>query len=770
MTGEGNVPQPETSRDNGIYHPDFDRDVTLEEYLDHIRPEWPTIGILFTSNLWVYDNMDHLDAFIRKFESIEVNVIPVFFSTMVSNYEKRQSASSIVEKYFMDKGKCRVDAIAVCTSFSQVNNSRDCYGIYTPDEQNFFHTLTDVPVMQCMSVSGHYSDYEESAQGLSKAEFNMSVIWPELDGQIITVPIASNEGGMRMKRYSPIDDRIDHLARMMKSWAIISRIPRSERKIAILMYQSRPETGRIGSAAGLDTIESVNDMLIRFDKEGYTLDHVPANGKELIDEILDNITNDLEWSSPERVREKAVALIDVKDYREHYDRIPDFNRRRMEDSWGEPPGPVSVDNGKFVIPGIVNGNIYIGYQPLRGWAEQMESVYHDPVIPCTHQYLEFYRWLKNDFKTNIVFHMGTHGTLEWLPGKNHGLSSKCFPDLVLDGIPHIYPYIIDDPGEGVQCKRRSEAVLIGHMCPTMMRAGTYEDISNIDRPLQEFFKSKASVSGDRKESMLQEILDSVRKVDMLKDLGLPEDITAIQFEEHLGDLHDYIMDIKDSIIRDGLHILGRPPENERLDETIYSIMRMDNGDIPSVRRSFFASYGLDVDHLLDDPSGITDGELNSILIDRIDSELMIKLGRMRELDYDTEGCLELFDRLTADLRTSITYICEKLSINLRRMTDEMDNLMHACDSGYVLPGPSGAPTRGNAHILPMGRNYYGIDPDIVPPIASWNIGKKMADQMIQRYIEDKGTYPREIAFIIWATDTIKTNGDEIGRASCRERV
>lgn len=759
LTGEGSVPEPVTSRESGIFHPDFSRDISLEEYLEHMVPGRPTIGILYTANLWIYDNQTHIVSLIRKMEELEMNVIPVFFSALVHNMDGKSGTAAIVQKYFMDGDRCRVNAIAMCSSFSQINNSRDCYGIYTPDEQNFFHTMTDVPVMQVMQISGHYADYEETAEGLSKSEFNMGVIWPELDGQIITVPIASGEGGKKMKKYTPLDDRIDHLCRMIKNWAVISSIPRSERKIAILMYQSRPDTGRIGGAAGLDSIESVCDMLKRFAKEGYTLDHVPENGTELVKEIIDNITNDLEWSSSQRIRDKAVALIDNSCYLKEYEKLSEFNRRTIEESWGKPPGKISVDNGKFVIPGIVNGNIYIGFQPLRGWAEQMEAVYHDPVIPCPHQYIEFYRWLKNDFKTNVVFHIGTHGTVEWLPGKSHGLSSKCFPDLVLDGIPNVYPYIIDDPGEGVQCKRRSEAVLIGHMCPTMTRAGSYDDIEAIDAPLQEYFKFKASLSGDRKEAVIGEVLEAVRRQDMLKDLGLPEDITAEGFEEHLEDVHDYIMEIKDALIRDGLHILGRAPEGELLDETIYGLTRQRNGDVPSLRGAYYASLGYNLDSMLENPSSMTGGELNSVIIDRTDGQLMELLAHLRESGYDADLVKGL--NMTEDLREAIEYVCDEVSKNVMKMTDEMDNMMHACDGGYVLPGPSGAPMRGNAHILPMGRNYYGIDPDIVPPRASWEIGKKMADQMIQRYIEDKGIYPKEVGFIIWATDTIKTNGDDV---------
>ncbi|MGN1046434.1 MAG: cobaltochelatase subunit CobN, partial [Candidatus Cryptobacteroides sp.] len=567
-----------------------------------------------------------------------------------------------------------------------------------------------------------------------------------------------------IKKYSPIEDRVEHLANVVKGWASLAHKPRSERRIAVLMYQSRPDSGRIGGAAGLDTIESVSDMLKRFDKEGYTLDHVPENGRALIDEVLDNITNDLEWSSSERIREKALDLVSKDRYLAHYSNISRFNQQRMEDSWGKPPGEVSVDDGKMVIPGLMNGNILIGYQPLRSWADQMEAVYHDPVVPNPHQYLEFYRWLKHDFKADIIFHMGTHGTLEWLPGKSVGLSGKCFPDLVLDGIPNVYPYVIDDPGEGIQCKRRIESVLIGHMCPAMARAGSYDELSEVENSLQEYFKAKASVRGDKRVSMVAEILESVRKADLLNDLHLDDGITPEEFEDHLEDLHDYLTELKDAIVRDGLHILGRAPEGERMDESIYSIMRLDNGDIPSLRSAYGEAMGYDIDALIEDPSGMTDGELNSVILDNIDNNLMESIRGMRECGFDTDTVIKDISskmKITDRLRESVEYACGTLAPNLMRMTDEMENMMRACDGKYVLPGPSGAPTRGNARILPMGRNFYGIDPDIIPPKSSWEIGRKMADQMIQRYMDEKGCYPREVGFVIWATDTMKTNGDDV---------
>ena len=763
LTGEGEVPEPVTHRASGIHHPDCEADITLEEYIRRMDPSKATVGLMYASNLWIYGNQRHIDALIRELETQGMNVIPVFFSATVGSDPSSRGAVSVVREYFMDGDRPRIDALIMTTPFSQLNNSRDCSGIYTPDEQNFYHMLTDVPVFQAMSSPVHFSDYEEVAGGSSSDGFRISVIWSEVDGQIITVPIGSNEGGRGgPKRYSPIQDRISHLARLVRGWTVLSRTPRSDRKVAVLLYQSRPDSGRIGNSAGLDTIQSVRDMLERLDSEGYTVDHVPADQRELVDELLDNITNDLEWSSPERVREKAADLMPMDEYMETYGSLSEFDRSRMEDSWGEPPGTVSVEGGRFVIPGVVNGNVFIGYQPLRSWADQMEAVYHDPYVPMTHQYLAFYRWLRDDFGANVVVHMGTHGTLEWLPGRSIALSGKCFPDIVLDGIPNVYPYVIDDPGEGIQAKRRSEAVLIGHMCPAMTRADSYDDVASVDGPLQEYFKAKAS-SENVRNAILGQLLDAMRGTGMLEELGIPSDVDAAGLEEYVEQVHDHITEVKDALIRDGLHVLGRAPEGDILLEDVYSLTRIRNGSIPSLRRSVGLSMGYDMDRLMDDPSGMTDGRVNSSIIDDVDMGTRNLLRRMLECGFSRERCMDLVSDMGSrdDLCMVVGYICDSLVPNLLRMTDEMDNMMHAFDGGYVLPGPSGAPTRGNAHILPMGRNYYGIDPEIVPTPAAWEIGRRMADQMIERYVSEKASYPREIGFIIWATDTMKTNGDDV---------
>lgn len=762
------LPEPVIQRSDGIYHPDCDRNITLEDYLKKLDPSKPTAGIMFTTSLWIYDNLKHIDALIKRVEAEGMNTIPFFFATTTSSVSDTKTVDFVM-KYFMDEDQPRIDVILLNSPFSQLFNSRaPTDGMRTADKDNFFKTLTDVPVFQVMTTNGKFYDYEASAEGLNKNEIQNNVAYPEVDGQIITVPIGDTDRTYSStKSTNPLPDRIDHIVRLAKNWATLRRTPVNKRKITILLYQSRPDSGRIGNASGLDSIESVYRLLKRMKNEGYEVGVLPENSKGLIQEFLDGVTNDMDWTSPAEVIEKSVALVDKKEYLVHYDKIPQYNRDRIEKNWGAPPGEISVDKGKIVIPGIVKGNVFIGYQPLRATSEQVESLYHSPDVVIPHQYLEYYRWIQHDFKAGVVVHVGTHGTLEWLPGKNVGLSNKCFPDVVLNAIPHIYPYIIDDPGEGIQAKRRSEAVLIGHLNPTLARAGSYDDLASIEVPLQEFFKYSGSAKGERRELLVREIYDVVKEANLFDDLKIPDDIKTEDFEPYLGKLHDYLTEIKDALIRSGLHVLGKAPEDEHLDEAVYSLTRLKNGDIPSLRDSFAEMRGLNILEALEDPSSTNaNGELNSEIVDRIEREFLETLCKFRSFNYNVENCISYIKKtyieINNDFEESLRYVCNSVVPNLIRTSDEIENMIGGFEGRFVLPGPSGAPTRGNADILPMGRNYYGIDPGTVPSRASWEIGRKMADQMIERYVSEKGSYPKEIGFIIWATDTMKTGGDDMG--------
>ncbi len=544
----------------------------------------------------------------------------------------------------------------------------------------------------------------------------------------------------------------------------LRRTPAADRRIAILMYQGMESSGEIGHAGGLDVSESVASILKELSAKGYDLgDSCPMTGRDVIDSLLSGVTNNLTNDSEDFIERNAPGLVDADKYRRDvFDGSPEFNRNGMCDNWGEPPGKIQVSREKIVIPGKVYGNVFIGYQPPRALFEQMDRVMHDPHIVIPHQYLEYYHWLQYDFKAQAVVHMGTHGSIEWLPGKSVGLSRSCYPDLTLDALPHFYPYLINDPGEGIQTKRRTEAVAIGHMSPDMGRAGSYEDTSRIENLVQEYLKNRISYSEDRRRSLLEMIRQEAADRSLLTDLGLTEDSTLDDLCSKLEDLNDYLFELKDSIIRTDLHVLGRVPEGIHKKDEAYSIMRLRNGDIPSVRSAVAESMGYDLSALMDDPSGLSEtGALNSEIIDRVDSVSWDVVSKT------VDGCSmesigqELDLDLSDDLRTCISFVRDVLSPNIDRTSDEIDNLVRGFDGEFVPSGPSGAPTRGGAHILPTGRNFFTLDPEVVPTRSSWESGKRLADQMISRFVEDHGSYPHDIGFIMWATDNMKTNGDDI---------
>ncbi|MBR4227120.1 MAG: cobaltochelatase subunit CobN [Candidatus Methanomethylophilaceae archaeon] len=744
LGGEGaEVPDPVINRADGIYHRGFPLDVSEEEYLGSLKGR-PTAGIMFPSNLWLYSNLEHVDSLTGRLEESGMDVIPVFYSPSAGSSSENRPSSEVAEQYFKRDGRTIIDVLLVCSPFSQLMSIAGTAEV--PAELNFFKTVLGVPAIQVMSYSGRFPDYEESADGPVKGDLKAMVCWPEIDGQIIGVPYAENK--TRMKRSEPIPDRIEHVCKLAAGWARLGRKKASERKVAIILYQVSPGSERIGNAGPLDAPASTVELMKAMRDAGYVLGDVPEDSKALMERILSGITYDFGNRTDSEIVETAPAAISAGEYAGWFEGIPAFDRNRMKERWGDAPGCVASAKGRMIVPGFVCGNVIVTLQPPRGWGEGADELVHDPVLPPHHQYLAFYRWLDRSFGADAVIHMGTHGTLEWLPGRTSMLSGKCYPDMVLDSIPNIYPYMIDDPGEGMQAKRRSEAVLIGHLNAVMTRAGLHDGLTRIDSLIQELVAMGAG-SAPRREAVLEEILEAAAEENLLEDIGLSPDSTAEDLQQRIWKLHDLVTEAKDALIRDGLHVLGRVPEGELMTESVYSLTRQANGDVPSLRAAVAESMGKDLDEDLDE----------------VDAATFALIERIRGLGFDREGsekeCGSMFPGATPGLLEAVRFVCEKVHPALEGTAGEIGSTMDALSGRYVLPGPSGAPTRGGVHILPTGRNYYGLDPDTVPTRSAWEVGRKMADQMIERHIEDKGGFPREIGFIIWATDTFKSGGDDV---------
>ncbi len=508
------------------------------------------------------------------------------------------------------------------------------------------------------------------------------------------------------------------------------------------------------------------NLLAEMKKNGYHVERIPSSGNEVVEELLAGVSNDTEWLSAEQMVEQASGLVEKDIYRQWFEKIPATCQEVMCRDWGTPPGEMFEVDGKLVIPGVKNGNVFIGIQPPRGFLEQVETLYHNTDLVMPHHYLAYYRYLAEDLGVQAVIHMGTHGTLEWLPGKAVGLSGECFPDVVLGEIPHLYPYIIDNPGEGIQAKRRSCAVILDHLVPAMNRADSYAEVADLDMNLQEYFRSSRSGETGKAEQVLESIYEIVKEHNYLNDLGLPEEADIQMLAKRVEDLYDYICEFRDNLIKDGLHIFGRPPTDERFAEMVYSLSRLCNGLVPSLRESIASYKGLDLRDLQDDPSGSHEGTgvLKGTLLEDVDERSRLLIHEMDIQNYEHEECVQYTRSLYpngSEIEMAVSHICEVIAPNLRLTTDEVMNCLRGMDGGYVPPGPSGSPSRGNSHLLPTGRNFYSIDPSLIPTPAAWEVGHKLADQMVNRHIDEEGGYPENVGIIVFATDTMKTGGDDI---------
>ncbi len=721
------------------------------------------IAILFNQNNLVNNNLAHIDALIKEIESRNVGVIPIYLTPNPNKITGSIGINETIRKYLCGDLKNTIGAAVLVLPFSQLCLSDPGDGS-VKEVTNIFAEL-GVPVIQAITMFSNQEDWKANSSGLGPYELSMSIFWPEYDGQIISVPLSSSECD-ESGRYvnMPIEDRVKAIADLSINWTELKFTPVNKRKIAVILHQNPPRADMIGGAFGLDAAESTSRLLRMMRRRGYGTGNMPSTGKGLTKRLLDGVSNDSEWLSSEDMMERCAAKISLSQYKEWLSKIDSECADKMVSDWGSAPGEINTVDDITIIPGFIEGNIFVGLQPNRGLTSDCVDIYHSQDVTPPHSYLAFYKWVTEEFGAQAIIHMGCHGTLEWLPGKGTGLSSTCYPDIVFGHLPHIYPYAMSNPGEGMHAKRRNGAIIVDHLIPPLMRAGNYDELIDIESKVQEYLRARSSSSKDKMTRIADDALRECLKISILDDIGLSKDCSLAEFEEHIDTLYDYICEVKDNLIKNGLHILGNVPAKEKMDQMIYSLVRTRNGNVPSLRATIAEIRGYNIDKLSSSPSTIdSSGKTYSEILDSIDFECINLIEKIRESDFDALKSIsiakEMFD---SDLLNPIvTAICETYVPNLKQTTDELKNIMDSLDGRYILPGPSGCISRGNAHLLPSGRNFYSIDPASIPTQSSWEIGVTMANQMIDRFVSENGTYPKQVGIVIWATDTMKTGGDDI---------
>ncbi|MDR1920948.1 MAG: cobaltochelatase subunit CobN [Candidatus Adiutrix sp.] len=751
----------------GLYHPDLPHTPELSEYLAlKVDPSRPTVGIWFYQTYWLNNNLAFIDALIRAVEAEGANVVAVFHLRYKDVALGNEGAEYVAKKFFLDEdGRSRIDVLLSPMGFSLNLTAPECRPLLP---------LLNVPVLQTIVCFSPREVWRESLQGLPSMDVTYSAALPEFDGNLISVPFAFREEkkvdaitGALLVTYEADEERTAKVARLGLNWARLRRTPAAERRVAVIFHHYPPRNDRIGCAAGLDSFASVVNLLKAMKAQGYKIDRLYDGPDEMAHEILERLTSDRRWLTPEQMAARAEAQAGPEEFRPWHEELPETIRKKMNEDWGEMPGELFVHDGRMFFAGLIDGNVFLTIQPTRGLLENVEKIYHDMHLSPPHQYLAHYRWIRDVFKAHAVMHIGKHGSLEWLPGKGLGLSEECFPDLAIMELPNIYPYIINDPGEGTQAKRRSYAAVVDHLTPAFTNADLYDDLAKIAGLVGDY--NLAAQADPGKLNILRDMIwEAVAAAKLNEDMETTAEAARADFPAFLEKLHSYIHELSDTMIADGLHILGQAPEGRRLTEFAVQLTRLANGETPSLREALSAALGYDYDELLK-YRGRTRPEFGGLsgadVIGRIHERALKLVEGLAEENFDPAIIPLLTEtqlgKKAPKVEAALRYIAVTLTPNIKKCREEIDSALKALAGGFVWPGPSGAPSRGQADILPTGRNFYSVDPRKVPSPAAWKVGMALAEALIERALAETGRYPQNVGILVYGSPTMRSQGDDV---------
>jgi len=632
--------EPEFIPWEGLYHPKADRIFsTSEEYLEWYRG-WlgkrdlsPLVGIIFSRHHWVNGNTEVEDLLIRELEYRGIAVIPSFAYSIEDKELGTKGTAKVIREFFIDKeGKSLIEAL-IKLIFFFIGSTRE----RQMDDKEIASEGVELLKTLNVSVFCPITSYYKTIKEWEQEELNLDIAWsvalPEFEGMIEPIFIAAQkEMGEDCRKRFPIEERIEKFVERILRWLELKKIPPHEKRIVFVLHNNPCASveATVGSAAHLDSLESVVSIMKRMKEVGYLVTP-PENGEVLAKEILrKKALSEFRWTTVEEIVKKggALALVEVEKYLDWFKELPPEVQMRVSEAWGRPPGeykngipPAMVYENKIVITGLSFGNVLVMVQPKRGCAGarcdgQVCKILHDPDVPPPHQYIATYKWISREFKAHCVIHVGTHGNLEFLPGKGVGLSARCFPDICIDTIPHLYIYNADNPAEGTVAKRRSYAVLIDHMQTVLTESGLYEGLAELERLLAEYQEAKLK-SPARAHRLSHEIVEKIKETHLDKEIMLAyqgrrkklselwEDLDEDAmhgpfFEDIVVSAHEQLTKIRTTQIQDGMHIFGSLPRGSRKVDFIYAIMRYDTEKF-SLRRELAKLLGYNLEELLQNP-------------------------------------------------------------------------------------------------------------------------------------------------------------------------
>ncbi|MCU1621267.1 MAG: Cobaltochelatase [Frankiales bacterium] len=608
----------------------------------------------------------------------------------------------------------------------------------------------DVPILQALCLTSSRATWEANDDGLSPLDTATQVAIPEFDGRIITVPFSFmevDEDGLTV--YVADEERCLRVAGLAVRHARLRHLDNADKKVGLILSAYPTKHARIGNAVGLDTPASVIKLLDAMRASGYRIGELPATGDELFHALIAAGGQDPDWLTEEKLQGNPVRIAAAA-YRSWFTTLPVDFQERVEKAWGPAPGDLYVDrsadpDGEIVVAALHADNVVLVVQPPRGFGDNPVAIYHDPDLPPSHHYLAAYQWLAGSFRADALVHVGKHGNLEWLPGKTLGMSASCGTDAALGDLPLVYPFLVNDPGEGTQAKRRAHATLVDHLVPPMARAESYGDMARLEQLLDEH-SNIAAMDPAKLPAIRAQIWTLIQAAKLDHDLGLDDRPHDTEFDDFLLHVDGWLCEVKDVQIRDGLHVLGEAPVGQARALMVLAILRSrqlwsGKQSLPGLR----TALGLDSD----------DREST----DRFEAEAQRLVEDLEAHEWDPARVAQLHDDPT--VQGILTFACTEVVPRLAQTAGEIDAVLHALDGGYVPAGPSGSPLRGLVNVLPTGRNFYSVDPQAVPSKLAWETGQAMADSLVERYLKDHGEHPRSVGLSAWGTSAMRTSGDDI---------
>lgn len=716
-------------------------------------------AILFYRSHYLAGNTLPIEAICQSLCDRDLEPIPLYVSSLRD--------PEVIEELLKTLQQ-NIQIILNTTSFSIADLNAES----TTDPPQLWQRL-QVPVLQVILSSGTQEQWESSFQGLAPRDVAMNVALPEVDGRIITRAISFKSVSTwhpdletDVVIYRPVRDRIEFVTQLAAHYVQLSQTPVPQRKIALILANYPNRDGRIANGVGLDTPASCIAILQALAQAGYGLENIPATGEDLIQRLTAGITNDPEGDG---IRVSFQSL-DRALFEQYFEQLPPTAQDAIRDRWSAFPLPEAIP-----IPGIQLGNVFVGIQPSRGYDRDPSLNYHAPDLEPTLEYLAYYCWLRAEFKAQAIVHVGKHGNLEWLPGKSLALSEACFPEIALAALPHFYPFIVNDPGEGSQAKRRAQAVILDHLTPPMTRAELYGDLEKLETLIDEYYEAQ-SLDPSRLGLIGDRIAQLVKVTQLQVDLGFDE-LTRSNLSHFLTLADGYLCELKEAQIRDGLHIFGQCPQGRQLRDLMLAIARFPNSLQLGLTRAIAADLHLDFDPLtvnwgdrfiLPLPNSMLPKSLYQALqLAHTEGDAVTAIedyaGELIDTLLNTQLNTQPLPSVGVATHNSLNWICTTLLPNLKQTSQEIEHLLQGLAGRYVPSGASGAPTRGRPEVLPTGRNFYSVDIRAIPTETAWDVGRKAAEVVIERYCQDHGDYPKTLAISIWGTSTMRTGGDDVAQ-------